>query len=515
MLRKKIAQIEQNRASSDPLPKTTAPYASSTFYKLKNVPDKPKAKRWDDRFSVDSRNQNISPLKLASRVFNHPDMISLGVARPSAEYFPWESMDLLCTDSSSPGAKSPLESGLRMGCAKGEDDYDLGIAMNYGYSSGSPHLLRYLTEHTELLHNPPYQDWETVLSCGTTSAMEIAFRIFTNPGDTVLMDGYMYSGTLTAAQSQGLNALGIEMDEQGIIPENLDHKLNTWNSKKGRKPFVLYTIPSGQNPTSTTQGFERRKEIYQLAEKHNLFILEDDPYFYFQMGKHTIDAPPADLDDYIKSLPVSYLSLDVSGRVLRMDTTSKILAPGLRCGWVTGSSQVIEKFICYSEVGVVCPSGPSQVMAYKLLDVKWGHEGFIRWLMNLSAEYRRRRDVLVAACEKHLPTEYCVWKVPEVGMFLWIDLDLSKSNPTINQVNGTEPWQKYLEIEGEIFNRAQENGVVVSKASWFIPDVKDLKQVSFRLTFAAAKEDALDKGMERFGQAVRSYFGKGQQNGKA
>ncbi|KAM0424937.1 hypothetical protein ACHAPT_009738 [Fusarium lateritium] len=509
MLRSKLAQIEQNRASSEPLPKTVAPYTSSTFFKLKKTTEKPKAKRWDGHFSLDSRNQIISPLKLAGRNFSHPDMISLGVARPSDEYFPWEFMELFCSDSSSPGAQKDLKSIVKMNCAKGESDYNLGIAMSYGYSSGSPQLLRYFTEHTELLHNPPYEDWETCLSCGTTSAMEIAFRIFCNPGDTVLMDGYIYSGTLTAAQSQGLKVLGIEMDDQGIIPADLDHKLKTWDSTKGPKPSILYTIPSGQNPTSTTQGLERRKEIYQLAEKYNLYILEDDPYFYFQMGKDAKDAPHSDLDDYLKSLPVSYLSLDVSGRVLRMDTTSKILAPGLRCGWVTGSSQVIEKFICYSEVGVVCPSGPSQVMAYKLLDVTWGHEGFIRWLMNLSAEYRRRRDVLVAACKKHLPSEYCVWKVPEIGMFLWIDLDLSKSAP-----EASSP-EKYLEIEGEIFSRAQENGVMVSRASWFIPDVKDLKHVSFRLTFAAAKEDTLDRAMERFGRAIRSYLGKEQPNGVA
>jgi aromatic amino acid aminotransferase I len=80
---------------------------------------------------------------------------------------------------------------------------------------------------------------------------------------------------------------------------------------------------------------------------------------------------------------------------MRMDTLSKILAPRLRCGWVTASSQVIQKFKTYEEVGVLSPSGPSQIMAYKLLDETWGHHNFVQWLMDLSLRERQQRYVML------------------------------------------------------------------------------------------------------------------------
>ncbi|KAF5009745.1 hypothetical protein FDECE_4091 [Fusarium decemcellulare] len=511
MLQSKLAQIAENRATSQPLPTGSAPYTSSSFFKVQKPGDKPNAKNLKHRFSSDSYNLQVSPLKAASRGYKHNDMISLGTARPSPQYFPWEVMHLECPHSDSPGVQSPLGSGLTMDCVRGESDYDLAVAMNYGFTTGSPQLLRYVTEHTELIHNPPYADWASCLTCGTTSALEIAFRIFCNPGDTVLTEGYVYSGTIAAARAQGLKVQGVDMDDQGLVPSDLDHKLTTWNPAKGPKPFVLYMIPTGQNPTGATQSLERRKEIYELAEKHDLYILEDDPYYFIHLGTDSCSLP-SNLDHYLSRLPASFLSLDVSGRVLRMDTTSKILAPGLRLGWVTASTSVIDKFISYSEVGVLCPSGPSQVMAYKLLDKTWGHEGFIRWLMNLSAEYRRRRDVLIAACDKHLPSEFCGYRVPEVGMFLWVSLDLSQLGLASQHASDDTPWKTYLDIEGEVFSQAQKNGVLVSRGSWFMNDVKEMRGVSFRMTFAAAEEDSLDRAVERFGHALQSQIEKRQRD---
>ena len=83
-------------------------------------------------------------------------------------------------------------------------------------------------------------------------------------------------------------------------------------------------------------------------------------------------------DRYLAGLPTSYLSLDTSERNIRLDSTSKSLAPGLRCGWITASSQVVAKFLTRIEVSVVSANGLSQAMLYKLLDESWGHDGFVR-----------------------------------------------------------------------------------------------------------------------------------------
>ncbi|KAG6357460.1 hypothetical protein INS49_013337 [Diaporthe citri] len=196
---------------------------------------------------------------------------------------------------------------------------------------------------------------------------------------------------MSSAKAQGLKTLGIEMDDLGLVPEDLDQKLENWGRASGRKPFVLYMIPTGQNPTGTTQSLQRRKAIYDIAERHDLYILEDDPYYFLQVhhaasglkNKPRVGVETA--EEYIKSLPASYLSMDTSGRVLRMDTASKILAPGLR-----------------------------------------------------------------------------------------------------------------------IYKRAHDNGVLVSKGSWFSSDVDATDEIYFRLTFATAPAKELAEAVERFADAVRS-----------
>ncbi|KAM0548846.1 hypothetical protein ACHAPJ_009702 [Fusarium lateritium] len=397
---------------------------------------------------------------------------------------------------------------LTMQSVRNETDYDLAIALNYGYTAGSPQTLRFITEHIEMVHNPPYQDWECCMTCGTTSALEVALRIFCNPGETILIESHAYSGTLACARAQEIRLQSVKLDEYGLVPGDLDKALTNWDLTKGPKPYVLYVIPTGQNPTGTTQPLERRRQIYELAEKHDLYILEDDPYYFLQLednASHSLSFPISNLDGYLDSLPKSYLSLDVSGRVLRMDSTSKILAPGLRAGWITASSAVVDKFISFSEVGALHPSGPTQVMLYKLLDQTWGHDGFIRWLMNLSAQYRRRRDILIAGCHKYLPSGVCTWTTPESGMFVWVKVKVPKLS-TGEFTNEDTPWKAYESIEEEIFTQSEENGVLVSRGSWFMHDKTELHDVSFRLTFAAAQEGSLDRAVERFGSAIQTYM---------
>jgi aromatic amino acid aminotransferase I len=278
--------------------------------------------------------------------------------------------------------KSGTNSTAVMSCERGESSYDLDIALNYGGAVGSPQVLRFITEHVEMIHRPVYDDWETCLTCGTTSAIEIVLRMLCNSGDCILAEAYTYSGAIEVAKALGLNILGMEMDDLGLLPEDLDSKLRSWDVARGPKPSVLYTIPSGQNPTGTTQTTQRRKAIYRVAELHGQIIIEDDPYYFIQLGEsgaEIMDAEglPTSPQEYLDHLPVSYLSMDSAGRVLRLDSTSKILAPGLRLGWMTGCSQLVEKFLSYTEFSTVSPSGPSQVMLYKLLDETWGHEGLI------------------------------------------------------------------------------------------------------------------------------------------
>ena len=391
---------------------------------------------------------------------------------------------------------------VAMSCTKGEQDYDLAVALNYGYAAGSPQLLRFVTEHMELIHDPPYDEWASCLTCSTTSGIEILFRMLCNRGEWILAEEYTYSGTLEGVKPLGLHVQGVKMDEDGLLPDDLEFILQTWDPARGPKPFVLYTIPSGQNPTGITQTIERRKAVYHVAQRHDLCIIEDDPYYLLQLGDDMchvgMDWPaqkaPA---EYVRSLTPSYLSLDVSGRVLRLDTMSKILAPGLRCGWLTGCFELVSKFLNHTEFSTVAPSGPAQVMLHKLLDETWGHLGFIRWLSYLSQEYRQRRDVMIGACIRHLPPEICSWSKPGTGMFLWIRVDSSR------HPKGRE---RLFNVEERIYLRAKSHGVQVSKGSWFATGDNVSVDVRFRLTFAAAPVYCLELAIQRFGDALRAEF---------
>ena len=313
--------------------------------------------------------------------------------------------------------------------ATGKSNYDLSVALNYGQVTGSAQMLRLVTELTEILYDPPCADWACAQTTGSTGALETAARMFLDKarGDKVLMEEYTFSTAQETMEALGIGVVGVRMDGGGLVPSELRGVLEGWDEKvKGRKPHVLYTVPTGQNPTGASLSTERIRKIYDICDEHDIFIVEDDPYYLLQMGPpspstSTTSQPsatkPADLPSYLSSLPGTFLSIDTSGRVLRLDSFSKVLSPGSRVGWVTASAQVIERFLrhCESSQG---PSGFSQAALHAILDGAWGHEGFLSWLAGLGGEYTARRDTLLGACEEFLPKGVATWDVPRAGMFV-------------------------------------------------------------------------------------------------
>lgn len=203
-------------------------------------------------------------------------------------------------------------------------------------------MIRFVTEHTEIVCSPPYADWACSLTVGSTSALEQAFRMFCERGDCVLSEVYTFASAVETASPLGIKFVGVDVDDQGLLPESLDDILSNWDVKArgSRKPFILYTVPSGQNPTGATQGLQRRRDIYKISQKHDLYILEDEPYYFLQMqpynGPGSPDVPPPrNNEEFLKALIPPYVSLDVDGRVMRMDSFSKVIAPGTRVGWIT------------------------------------------------------------------------------------------------------------------------------------------------------------------------------------
>ena len=373
-----------------------------------------------------------------------------------------------------------------------------------------------------MVHSPPYEDWDVTLTIGNTLAFEACIRSFLARGDSIIMEEYAYTSGVYACRPQGLNIVGIGMDSEGMRADLLDERLSNWSKTEGPKPRVAYIVPyvqrkheanvrTGQNPTGSSMFAQRRKDLYAVCQKHDLLIIEDDPYCtilsemispldFLQMEPYTGEenpkyTTPKGSKQLISSLIPSFLSLDVDGRVVRLDSLSKVLAPGIRLGFVTASAQLIERLVRFVEITSQAPSGFSQSIAYQLLAQHWGHEGFFQWLMYMRSEYTKRRDVCCRAIDKYLPKEVMEYTVPIAGMFFWVHITGS-----INGVSSKELGDKF-------FKRCLEEKVLVVPGHVFKAEKTGGKdELYFRGTFAAVPLDKLEIGIQRLGKALRAVF---------
>ena len=136
----------------------------------------------------------------------------------------------------------------------------------------------------------------------------------------------------------------------------------------GNRPRVLYTVPTAQNPTGAVMTMQRKREIYAICKVYDIIILEDDPYQFLQYPEDQDNVPGMDVEP-------GYLHLDTDGRVIRIDSFAKSVAPGFRLGWVTAVPDIMKSVICAVQGSTLGPNGPSQVMLHSIL-AHWGRAGF-------------------------------------------------------------------------------------------------------------------------------------------
>lgn len=448
-------------------------------------------------------------------------MVSLGGGLPSSEYFPFEELSVKVPNAPSFASNSRCStlSAGKHDLAQGTSDFDIATAFNYGQGYGAAQFLRWIVEHTEMVHSPPYQDWSCTMTVGSTSAIDMGLRMFCHRGDWILSEEFTFPTAVETASPMGVRVAGVAMDSGGLRADALDEVLTNWDEsiRGGPKPFVLYTVPTGQNPTGSTQSAQRRKQVYAIAQKHDLIIFEDEPYYFLQMQPYTGPnspsvPPPSSHEAFLDSLVPSYLSLDVDGRVMRLDSFSKVIAPGARVGWITASDQIVERYRQHADVSTQSPSGMSQLVLFKLLDEHWGHKGYLDWLLHIRMEYTTRRDTLLDACEKYIPREVASWVPPMAGMFHWFKVDYRK--------HPEWPGKGREEIEDEIFHAIVDHGTLLMKGSWFCPEGQtDADEMYLRATYAATPLEDIKEGVRRLGEAFRAVFqlapaANGYVNGK-
>ncbi|KAL7516889.1 hypothetical protein ACHAWF_000089, partial [Thalassiosira exigua] len=146
--------------------------------------------------------------------------------------------------------------------------------------------------------------------------------------DELFVESPTYSGALAFLRPFGVRLTLVATDDRGLHPDSLVEALEKSDREHGNRRRVLYTIPTAQNPSGSTLSDDCRERVYELARRHDLVILEDDPYFFLHPRRDSIR---------------SFLSLDADGRVVRFDSLSKLVSSGLRVGFATGPPALLER----------------------------------------------------------------------------------------------------------------------------------------------------------------------------
>ncbi|EZA56435.1 hypothetical protein DMN91_009958 [Ooceraea biroi] len=301
------------------------------------------------------------------------------------------------------------------------DERELSSALQYLPTQGYAPLLKKWKEFQTRWHKPKYNDWDAIVMCGSMDGCNKVFEMMINPNDPIMIQIPTYSGVIGALRPLSPEIVQINQDADGIIPEDIAEQCEQRRRDGKPMPKFLYVNPTAANPTGTVLSDDRRRQVYKLAQIYDFLIVEDDPYCFI----HFLDKQP-----------LSFFSLDTDGRVIRLDSFSKIISSGMRLGVVTAGKKIVSILSVHMSNSLLHAPALSQVVLYKLLDV-WGWDKFEEHFKDVQRFYRERRDIMLAAIEKHL-TGLAEWTVPQGGMFFWLkiqglenatDLAMQKSAP--------------------------------------------------------------------------------------
>ncbi|XP_060536074.1 kynurenine/alpha-aminoadipate aminotransferase, mitochondrial-like [Cylas formicarius] len=385
------------------------------------------------------------------------ESISLAEGMPNEVTFPFQAINFV------------LKDGLSI-TLQGQQ---LNSAFQYIPTQGYPPLLKKLRDFTYQMHMPPnWHNTDIIMTNGSQDGISKTLEMLIEDGDDVLVQNPLYAGTEVILKPFKVNLIGIEQDEFGILPSKLIDALENCKAYTeeggGRKmPKCIYLNPTGSNPTGATMSLERRKEVYDICCKYNILILEDDAYYFLH---------------FLEERPVSFLSLDVEGRVIRFDSMSKVLSSGLRLAWLTAPKPLVRNVELHMQSSLLHSSTLSQVILDNLL-TKWGYQGLISHGAYVSAYYKARRDFTVACMEKHLKG-LCEWTIPSGGMFVWI------------KVHGV------ADVYDMLMTRGLKKNITLVPGHAFMVDPTEACNC-IRASYSKATLKQIDKAMQLLGELIR------------
>ena len=345
--------------------------------------------------------------------------------------------------------------------------HDAADGLQYGGAGSNSILYGYeglrdlLAERTLQRDGREVDRRSVMLTLGGVQAISLATRAFLDTGDVIAVEAPTWGAALSAARNAGAEAVAVRMDADGMVVDDLAAEIERLGTD-GRTLKLVYTITTFNTPTGWSLSLPRRRQLLELAERHGFLVLEDNVY-----GELRYDG---------EELPTLF-SLDRSGLVVKVDSFSKILAPALRLGWVTGDPEAIRA------LGVVRGDlGVSQWIARAI--AQFVRDGKLEpHIATVNELYREKRDVAVAALREHCGP-WVSFDVPEGGFFIWVQLS--------PDVDGQHAMMKAL-----------AEGVVCRPGERFFGDTDaDAARQWFRLNFTMIDVREIERGIAALGAAI-------------
>ena len=331
-------------------------------------------------------------------------------------------------------------------------------ALQYTASDGTPEL-RALVAGRLTADGMPCAPDDVLITQGGQQGLDLVAKLFIDPGDVIVCERPTFLGALIAFNPCEPAYASVPMDDEGLDTEALEQVLRTTQRVK-----LIYTVPDFQNPTGRTMSLARRRRLVELADEFDVMVLEDTPYRELRYDG--------------ERLP-SIKSLDTSGRVIHLGSFSKILAPGLRLGWVLAEPEIREK-LSLLKLAADTQNGTLNMRAAAAYLSGFDIEAHIAGML---PTYRHQRDLMLASIEEHFPAGVR-WTRPDGGLFTWV---------TFPEGLDTAAFQR-----DHLIPRA---GVILVPSAPFFATEPEVNHA--RMSFSGVPDDRLVAGVTAMGGLLR------------
>lgn len=341
------------------------------------------------------------------------------------------------------------------------------LALQYGPEQGYGPLIDYVIGKVQADEGLALERHQVMITAGAAPALDMITRRFTRPGDLVVVEAPSYHEAIATLRDYPVVLRQVPCDEDGLRTDLLAARLAEW-SREGRPVKLLYVIPSFQNPSGATLSWPRRQHLVALAQEHGFWIVEDDVYrdLYFEM-------PP----------PPSLFALAEGRQVLRLGSFSKILAPGLRLGWVIGPPEAIRHLVAS---GLKGNEGGANPLSCHVVHAFCRRGWLEPHIQHLRARYRARCQALLQALAAHMPPGV-TWNRPAGGFFLWVRLP-----------EGV--------LSGEVLQRAEARQVTFAPGKIFFAEGGGEREL--RLPFSFVPPEEMERGCAVLGRVIQEVAGR-------